>query len=134
MPLAGGLERNIMADLSTLKGVDSKDRKMIEDAEALLGPEPASMGFVKNLFWGGLREELVFPYPEEDAEEKAECDKLLARLDDYLRNEHPSIKIDQDQEIPLSDRSAIRDRRPGDDHPPGIRRPWSGHYQLQPRP
>ena len=36
---------------------------MIEDAEALLGPEPSTMGFVKNLFWGNIREELVFPYP-----------------------------------------------------------------------
>lgn len=89
-----------MADLTTLKGVDSKDRKMIEDAEALLGPEPTSMGFVKNLFWGGVREELVFPYPQQKADEKARCDELLGRLDAYLKNEHPSIKIDQEQEIP----------------------------------
>ena len=59
-----------MADLKTLKGVAEKDRKLIEDAEALLGPEPGSMGFVKNLFWGRVREELVFPYPTESADEK----------------------------------------------------------------
>ena len=35
-----------MADLKTLKGVGEKDRKLIEDAEALIGPEPTSMGFV----------------------------------------------------------------------------------------
>ena len=52
-----------MADLKTLKGVDEKDRKLIEETESLLGPEPTSMGFVKNLFWGNVREELVFPYP-----------------------------------------------------------------------
>ncbi len=89
-----------MADLKNLKNVSEKDRKMIEDAEALLGPEPSSMGFVKNLFWGNLREELVFPYPEPDAEETARCDQLLARLDEYLRTEHPAIQIDQEQEIP----------------------------------
>ncbi len=89
-----------MADLKTLKGVDAKDRRMIEEAEALLGPEPSSMGFVKNLFWGNVREELVFPYPEQDAEEKSRCDELLARLDAYLDNEHPSVAIDQQQEIP----------------------------------
>src|SRR5438132_5800336 len=89
-----------MADLKTLKGVSDKDRKLIEDAEAMLGPEPSSMGFVKNLFWGNVREELVFPYPASDPEETARCDKLLAVLDEYLTNEHPSFEIDQQQEIP----------------------------------
>src|SRR6185295_7283787 len=89
-----------MADLKTLKGVAEKDRNMIEQAEALLGPPPATMGFVKHLFWGELREELVFPYPEESAEERARCDELLAKLDAYLENGHPSIEIDQQQEIP----------------------------------
>jgi acyl-CoA dehydrogenase family member 9 len=88
-----------MADLKSMKMSD-KDRKLIEDAEALLGPEPSSMGFVKNLFWGNLRSELVFPYPEQDPKETAECDRLLAALDDYLHNEHPSVQIDQEQEIP----------------------------------
>jgi len=89
-----------MADLKTLKGVAEKDRKLIEDTEALIGPEPSSMGFVKNLFWGNIREELVFPYPKCSADEKARCDELLARLDQYLRTEHPSTQIDQEQEIP----------------------------------
>ncbi len=88
-----------MADLKSMKLAD-RDRKLIEDAESLLGPEPSSMGFVKNLFWGNLREELVFPYPEQDPKETAVCDQLLARLDEYLRKEHPAIPIDQDQEIP----------------------------------
>jgi acyl-CoA dehydrogenase family member 9 len=88
-----------MADLKSMK-LSDQDRKLIEDAELLLGPEPSSMGFVKNLFWGNLRNELVFPYPTQDTKESAECDQLLARLDDYLKNEHPSIAIDQEQEIP----------------------------------
>jgi len=89
-----------MADIKNLKGVSESDKKLIEDAEALLGPEPTSMGFVKNLFWGNLREGLAFPYPDQEARESAECDQLLARLDDYLRTEHPATLIDQDQEIP----------------------------------
>jgi alkylation response protein AidB-like acyl-CoA dehydrogenase len=89
-----------MADLKTLKGVGEKDRKLIEDTESLLGPEPGTMGFVKNLFWGNIREELIFPYPTGSAEETARCDELIARLDRYLETEHPSIQIDQDQEIP----------------------------------
>lgn len=89
-----------MADLKNLKGVSERDRKMIADAEALLGPEPGKMGFVKNMFWGRLRHELVFPYPTYSADEKERCDQLLSRLDHYLKNEHPSTAIDQNQEIP----------------------------------
>ncbi|MBL0928294.1 MAG: acyl-CoA dehydrogenase family protein [Phycisphaerales bacterium] len=83
-----------------MKGVSAKDAKMLADAEALLGAEPTEMGFVKNLFWGNLREELLFPYPQADAEETARCDQLIAALDDYLRNEHPAALIDSEQEIP----------------------------------
>jgi acyl-CoA dehydrogenase family protein 9 len=89
-----------MADLKSLKGVTEKDRKLIEDAEALIGPEPSSMGFAKNLFWGRVRQELVFPYPTESADERERCEALLAKLDAYLENEHPSVLIDQQQEIP----------------------------------
>jgi alkylation response protein AidB-like acyl-CoA dehydrogenase len=89
-----------MADLKSLKGVSAQDRKLIEDAEILLGPEPDSMGFVKNLFWGRVRNELVFPYPQSSPDEKQRCDDLLARLDHYLRSEHPAVQIDQEQEIP----------------------------------
>jgi acyl-CoA dehydrogenase family protein 9 len=92
-----------MADLKDMKGVSERDRQMIADAETLLGPEPGSMGFMKNLFWGNVREELVFPYPDvTSAQEKAECDQLLAELEDYLRDEHPAVRIDQEEQIPRS--------------------------------
>jgi len=90
----------IKADLKNMKGISAKDAKMLADAEVLLGPDPTEMGFVQNLFWGNFREELVFPYPKQDAEETARCDQLIAALDEYLRTEHPSVRIDQDQEIP----------------------------------
>ncbi|HSI32424.1 MAG TPA: acyl-CoA dehydrogenase family protein [Tepidisphaeraceae bacterium] len=89
-----------MADLSSLKGVSESDRRMIADAEAMLGPEPSAMGFAKNLFWGRLRSELLFPYPSADPDETARCDALLAKLDEYLQNEHPAIQVDQEQRIP----------------------------------
>ncbi|MEO0482941.1 MAG: acyl-CoA dehydrogenase family protein [Planctomycetota bacterium] len=93
-----------MADLKDLKGISAHDRKLIEEAESLMGPEPDSMGWLKNLFWGRVREDLLFPYPDviskEKPQEVAECDQLLARLEDYLKNEHPSIQIDQEQEMP----------------------------------
>ena len=89
-----------MADLKSMKGVSEKDRKLIAEAEDLLGPEPESMGFVKNLFWGRFRADMVMPYPAGNPEEVARCDQLVAELEDYLKNEHPSVQIDQEQEIP----------------------------------
>ncbi len=89
-----------MADLKTMKGVSERDRGMIEDAERLLGPEPSSLGFIKNLFWGRLRNDLLFPYPEQSPEEHRACEDLLASLDRYLRTDHPAVLIDQEQEIP----------------------------------
>ncbi|MEM9660767.1 MAG: acyl-CoA dehydrogenase family protein [Planctomycetota bacterium] len=89
-----------MADLKNMKGVSEKDRKTLEEAEALLGPEPDEMGFIKNVFWGRFEEDRVLPYPETSPDETAKCDQLLAELEDYMRNEHPSIEIDQNEEIP----------------------------------
>jgi acyl-CoA dehydrogenase family protein 9 len=89
-----------MAQLNNMTGVDERDQKMIEDAERMLGPEPQQMGFVKNLFWGRVRDDLLSPFPQQDDLERRHCDTLLLRLDQYLSQEHPSIEIDRDQEIP----------------------------------
>ena len=89
-----------MSILSNMKGVAAKDQQMIREAETMMGPEPEEMGFIKNMFWGRIREDLVFPYPEVTPEEKAKADALLERLDDYLTNEHPTIEIDQEEYIP----------------------------------
>lgn len=89
-----------MADLKNLKGISDADRKLLEQAEEWMGVEPTKMGPVKNMFWGNIKEEFYFPYPQQDPREQAECDQLLARVDEYLRTEHPAIQIDQDQEIP----------------------------------
>ncbi|MEK6702575.1 MAG: acyl-CoA dehydrogenase family protein [Planctomycetota bacterium] len=89
-----------MADLKNLKGISEADKKLLEQAEEWLGAEPTKMGPVKNLFWGNLKEDFYFPYPQQDPREQAECDQLIARLDEYLKSEHPAIAIDQEQEIP----------------------------------
>lgn len=89
-----------MSVLSNMKGVAARDQQMIREAETMLGPEPDQMGFIKNLFWGRVREELVFPYPEVSAAEKTKADALVAELDAYLDHEHPRVEIDQEQHIP----------------------------------
>ena len=85
-----------------LKKVSSKEREYIQSGLDMLGPDPSTLGHIKNLFYGNINEKLVFPYPETPAEESARCDQLLSALDTYLRNEHPAIQIDQEQEIPKS--------------------------------
>src|SRR5436853_503789 len=59
-----------MAELKNIKGISEKDRAMIIDAEVLLGPEPSTMGVIKNLFWGNLRTDLLFPYPKQTTAEE----------------------------------------------------------------
>ena len=83
-----------------LQKLSEKDRKQIQQAQEMLGPDPDSMGLVKNYFWGRFRRDLLLPHPEPSAEETARCDQLLAAIDTYLREEHPAIEIDQKQEIP----------------------------------
>ncbi len=86
--------------IASLKNISARDRTQIAKAQEMLGPDPSRMGFIKSIFWGNFREELVFPFPEVSPDETARCDQLLAALDQYLRHEHPAVQIDQEQEIP----------------------------------
>lgn len=83
-----------------LKNVSVRDKKMIHEIDAMIGPEPADMGFAKNLFWGRFQVDSVLPYPTVTEEERIRCDAMLERLEDYMKNEHPSILIDQEERIP----------------------------------
>ena len=89
-----------MADIKNLKGASEQDRALVAEAETMFGPEPSTMGFVKNLFWGNFREDLVLPFPEQTDEERVACEQLLDQLGAYLKNEHPSLLIDQEEEVP----------------------------------
>lgn len=73
---------------------------MLQDIETMMGPEPSQMGFIKNMFWGRFRNDLIFPYPESSEEEGRKCNALLRELEEYLREEHPAIEIDQKEYIP----------------------------------
>ena len=86
--------------LGDLKKVSAEDRKMIRDIEKMMGPEPNEIGFVKNLFAGRMRNDLVFPFPRESKAERDKCDALLEKLEQYLKEEHPAVQIDEEQFIP----------------------------------
>ncbi|HUK83934.1 MAG TPA: acyl-CoA dehydrogenase, partial [Verrucomicrobiae bacterium] len=89
-----------MVDLKTIKGVTEKDKQMLQGVMDMFGVEPHTLGIIKNVFWGNIREDLLIPYPQTGAEEAARCDALLEKLDHYLETEHPAVWIDQEQEIP----------------------------------
>ena len=86
--------------LGDLKKVSAEDRKMIRDIEKMMGPEPNEIGFVKNLFSGRMRNDLIFPFPRESKAERDKCDALLEKLENYLKEEHPAVQIDEEQFIP----------------------------------
>ena len=90
-------ENNLQKEL---KKVSAKDREYIQSGLDMLGPDPSSLGHMKNIFFGNLNQSLVFPYPDQDDDEKKRCDELIERLDHYLSTDHPTIQIDQKQEIP----------------------------------
>lgn len=73
---------------------------MIQEIETMVGPEPSRMGLIKNMFWGRFRDDLVFPYPKESDDQRQKADQLLESLEDYLKNEHPAVLIDQEEYIP----------------------------------
>lgn len=87
-------------DTLKLKNVSEQDQKMIRDIETMMGPEPQAMGFAKNLFWGRYRNDVIAPYPMVSDAERARCNALLDELEAYLKNEHPAMEIDRDEEIP----------------------------------
>ncbi|MBL7978317.1 MAG: acyl-CoA dehydrogenase family protein [Bacteroidetes Order II. Incertae sedis bacterium] len=89
-----------MSQLSNLQNLSKKDRDMIRETEQMMGPEPSEMGFIKNLFWGRFRSDLVLPYPAENAYEKETLAALLRDVTAYMTHEHPAKEIDQNEEIP----------------------------------
>ena len=71
-----------------------------EVAEAAREQEWASPSFVRDLFLGKLRMDLIHPYPEQDPDEVARAKPFLDKLERFLREEVDSDKIDREGEIP----------------------------------
>jgi len=68
-------------------------------AEAAREQEWAAPSFVRDLFLGNLRMDLIHPYPQQDAEEIARARPFLEQLERLLRTVD-SDKIDREGEIP----------------------------------
>src|SRR2546426_1153447 len=71
-----------------------------EVAEAAREKEWVAPSFVRELFLGRVRMDLVHPYPEQDAEEERRAQPFLAGLAKLLREKVDSDRIDREGEIP----------------------------------
>src|SRR2546423_216255 len=84
---------------------EPKQRKVSADearevAEAAREQEWAAPSFVRDLFLGKLRMDLIHPYPEQDPDEIARAKPFLDKLARFLREDVDSDKIDREGEIP----------------------------------
>src|SRR2546425_4843348 len=71
-----------------------------EVAEAAREQEWAAPSFVRELFRGRLRMDLINPYPEQDPAEIARAKPFLDSLERFLREQVDSDRIDREGEIP----------------------------------
>ncbi|MBZ0270288.1 acyl-CoA dehydrogenase family protein [bacterium] len=76
-----------------------ESRDLAEDSRETEWTAPS---FGAELFMGNFRPELVFPFPEQDPEDRAEGDAFCAKLEKYLREHVDAEKIDRDEEVPES--------------------------------
>ncbi len=77
------------------------DQEQFEKAKDLLETvPPKEMGFVKSLFFGGLKSEQILPYPQQDEPEAQRTDELISRLDAFLKVEVDPDRIDAEERIP----------------------------------
>ncbi|MEZ5064394.1 MAG: acyl-CoA dehydrogenase family protein [bacterium] len=72
-------------------------RALAEDARESEWTAPS---FGAELFFGRFRPDLVFPYPEQDAEDRAIGDAYCAKLEKFLRENVDAAKIDAEETLP----------------------------------
>ena len=80
-----------------------------EVAEAAREEQWAAPSFVRELFLGNLRMDLIHPYPEQDPDEVARAKPFLNKLERFLREAVDSDRIDREGEIPDSVIQGLRE-------------------------
>jgi hypothetical protein len=78
------------------------EKRSLEVAESARETEWQKPSFVKGLYMGNLMTELVFPFPEQRAEDRADGDRLLGRVRKFLVERVDADKIDETKNIPRS--------------------------------
>src|SRR6266540_1085814 len=78
-------------------------------AEAAREQECAAPSFVRDLFLGNLRMDLIHPYPEQAAEEVERAKPFLEKLERFLREKVDSDQIAREGELPEAVIQGLRD-------------------------
>ncbi|OWK38474.1 acyl-CoA dehydrogenase family protein [Fimbriiglobus ruber] len=74
----------------------AEQKKQVE--ELIAGPD--QLGFAKALFYGRVREDLLFPYPALPPDQQHAADEAAARVRDYADRHIDHMKIDREAQIP----------------------------------
>lgn len=82
------------------KKMGKDKRESLELAEASREQQWKYASFVSELFKGGLRWDLISPFPEQTKEDKEEGDRFLARLEEFLKSNLDPDAVDETREIP----------------------------------
>lgn len=69
-------------------------------AEAARETEWAKPSFVKELFLGRLRLDLIHPFPEQDPEQEARTEAFLSELETFLREKVDADAIEREDRVP----------------------------------
>ena len=97
-----------MATLAEPKRIVSAEEAR-EVAEAAREEQWTSPSFVRELFLGNLRMDLIHPYPEQNPDEVARAKPFLDKLERFLREDVDSDRIDREGEIPDDVVRGLRD-------------------------
>ncbi|WP_305046952.1 acyl-CoA dehydrogenase family protein [Geoalkalibacter sp.] len=76
------------------------EKRSLEVAEAAREGEWRHPSFVKEMFMGRLKPELIFPFPEQDAADKTAGDEILAQVREFLVKNLDADRIDRTGNIP----------------------------------
>jgi alkylation response protein AidB-like acyl-CoA dehydrogenase len=85
------------------------EKEAREVAEAAREKEWQAPSFVRELFDGNFRVDLIHPYPEQDPVEVERARPFLERLEAFMRDKVDSDKIDRDGKIPEEVIQGLRD-------------------------
>ena len=85
------------------------EKEAREVAEAAREKEWQAPSFVREMFDGNFRVDLIHPYPEQDPAEVERARPFLERLEAFMRDKVDSDKIDRDGKIPEEVIQGLRD-------------------------
>ncbi len=85
------------------------EKEAREVAEAAREKEWQAPSFVREMFDGNFRLDLIHPYPEQDPAEVARARPFLERLEAFMRDKVDSDRIDREGKIPADVIQGLRD-------------------------